>query len=100
MRNATGDVQRIKTYSLTAFVEKIFHSIGRGSVVLEESFANQSGKVLDVRRRLWVSALIHSARKSALGELSMGSQISTAVDGIGRRDGIGVGIGRNAKLYL
>lgn len=100
MRNTTGDVQRTKAYSLTAVVKKIFHSISSGSVVLEESIANQSGKVHDVRRRLWVSTLIHGARESVLGELGVGIQISAAVDGIGRRNGEGVGIGSNAKFYL
>lgn len=100
MRNATGDVQRIKAYSLTALIETVFHSIGRCSVVLEESFANQSGKVHDVRHSFWISALIHGARRGILGELRVGSQISRAIDGIGRRNGKAVAIGGNAKGYL
>lgn len=100
MRNVTGDVQRIKAYSLTALVETIFHSIGRGSVALEEPLANQSGKFQDVRCSFWVSALIHGARRGVLGELRVGSQISRAVDGIGRRNGKAVAIGGNAKSYL
>jgi len=85
---------------LTAVVELEFHSAGRGSIVVEESIANQGSKVQDVRFSLRVSALIHAASSRVLGERRMGSQASRAVDGIGRRNGVGVAIGRDAKHDL
>lgn len=93
-------VERIDTYSLTAVVEEIFHSAGGSSIVVEDSLADQSRKVQDVRLSFRVSALIHAASSRVLGERRMGSQVSRAVDSIGRRNRIGVAIGGNAKHHL
>jgi hypothetical protein len=87
----------MNAYGLTATVEPRFHSAGGGSIVIEESFANQSSKVLDVRLSFRVSTSIHTASSRVLGERRTGSQISRAVDGIGRRNDKGVAIGGNTK---
>lgn len=100
MRNRIEFVERIDAYSLTAVVEQIFHSAGGGSIVVEDSLANQTRKVQDVRLSFRVSALIYAASSRVLGERRMGSQVSRAVDSIGRGNIIGVAIGGNAKHDL
>lgn len=92
--------QSLKPYSLTAVVELIFDSVGGSSIILEISFANQSGEVHYVRSGFRVSALINTAGSRVLGKRRVRSQISGAVYGTGRGNRKGVTIAGNAKHDL
>ena len=75
-------------------------SAGGGSIVVEESFGDQNREILGVRLEFWVSALIGAVGNSVLSERREIFQISGAVNGVGRRYGVGVAVGGNTQHDL
>lgn len=100
VRNQRKVIKTGNTHGLTAFVELVVHSAGWSSVVVEESFGDQNREILDVRLRLWVSALICGVGNGVLGERGEVCQISRAVNGVGSRNSVGVAIGGDAEQDL
>lgn len=62
--------------------------------------ADHVREIDDIRDSFGVSTLIGGVGIGVLGEGGVGSQISGAVEGVGRRDGVGVAIAGNAQHDL
>jgi len=77
----------VKEGSLTTLVERRLDSAGRCSIIVEESLADQFGKIHDIRLGFRVSTLIDAAGSRVLGESRVGGQISRAANSIGWRNG-------------
>jgi len=78
----------------------MFDSAGGGSVILQESLAYQRSEGLGARLSYRVAAFIGTVSIRVLGKSRVGDPIPRAIDGIGRRNVIGLAICGDAKHDL
>lgn len=85
---------------MTAVVESGLHPAGGGPVAVEESLADQDSEVDGVHHGFGVSTLIERSGHRGLGEGRVVSQVPRAVNGVGRRNVVGMAVGGNSKHDL